>query len=189
MWGNRWEEEPSATIDFLLLLLPLSIPLETFQPWHNAPKSLQKILSGSPPTPGSQFPPKNPLPKESSPLLCSESTFEDSSGSEAVGSTRNAREPRSGEVPAGFGPFWAPFLGRSDPERARGAALSVLRIFWAPQRRQLGLVGVTKSLLRARCPQIQPNSCGAGATWRRACGAWPASGSSAWCPSRWPPAR
>lgn len=53
----------------------------------------------------------------------------------------NAREPRFGEVPAGFGPHGLLSAGGGDPECAHGATLSLLLVLWAPQRQQLGLVG------------------------------------------------
>lgn len=67
---------------------------------------------------------------------------------------------------------------------------------WSRSVRAPGILGPSAPPAQPRgchqdpaVPRIQLNSCGVGATWRRACGAWPASGSSAWCPSRWPPAR
>lgn len=38
-------------------------------------------------------------------------------------------------------------------------------------------------------PALAVSFAGRGATWTRACAAWPASGSSGWCPCHWPTAR
>lgn len=119
--GNRWEEKPYVTIDFLLLLLPFSILTGNIPTLAQRTKVTTKdplrittharLAFVTPLTIPTREPlskgivPKSHLPKESPPLPRSESPFEDSADFEAVGSTRNARELRFGEVPAGFGPF------------------------------------------------------------------------------------